>query len=103
MPSGPRIRASDADRDGVTAALREHYAAGRLSEEEFDQRVDAAMVARTIEELDDLLADLPHVDVRQYQLPDAALHRPPATGALPATGVAGPGRTGNRNQKDGAA
>jgi hypothetical protein len=100
MPSG-RIRASDADRDRVAAALQEHYAAGRLSAEEFDQRVDAAMAARTLDELDRLLADLPHVDTRQYQLPDATLRRPPSTGALPATGLPGPGRSGDRN--DGAA
>ena len=101
MPSGPRIRASDADRDRVAAALQEHYAAGRLSREEFDQRVDAAMAARTLDDLDALLADLPHVDLRKYQLPDASLRRPPSTGTLPATGLPGPDRPGHRN--DGAA
>lgn len=68
-----RIRASDADRDRVAALLQEHHAEGRLSAEEFGERVDAALHARTIGELDELLADLPHVDRRRYQLPDAGI------------------------------
>jgi hypothetical protein len=83
----PRIRASDADRDRVAAVLGVHYAAGRLSADEFDERVNAAMAARTLDQLDRLLADLPHVDLRDYELPDAALHRPPASGGLPAAGL----------------
>jgi hypothetical protein len=87
VPSGPRIRASDADRDRVTALLQEHCAAGRLTEDEFSERMEAALSARTLDELDDLLADLPHVDLRRYQLPDASLRRPPAEGRLPAAGL----------------
>lgn len=68
-----RIRASDADRDRVAALLQEHHAEGRLSAEEFGERVDAALQARTMGELDELLADLPHVDRRRYQLPDAGI------------------------------
>ncbi len=89
MPSGPRIRASDADRDRVAQLLQEHCAAGRLTTEEFSERMEAALNARTMEELDELLADLPHVDLRRYQLPDASLHRPPAQGPLPAAGLRG--------------
>ena len=76
MPSGPRMRASDADRDRTATMLREHHAAGRLSAEEFHERLDAALQARTVDELDDLLADLPIAEL--YKLPDAALHRPPS-------------------------
>jgi hypothetical protein len=96
-PMPPRIRAADADRDRVVAALGAHYAAGRLSAGEFDDRVTAAMAARTLDDLDRLLADLPHVDLREYELPDARLRRPPASGGLPATGVPG------RRRDDGAA
>ncbi len=46
--------------------------------------MEAALQARTLGELDELLADLPHADLRQYSLPDASLHRPPARGLLPA-------------------
>ena len=79
MPGDPRIRAADADRDRVAALLREHHAAGRLTAEEFHDRMDKAMDARTMGELDELMTDLPAIDL--YQLPDAALRRSrPRTG-----------------------
>jgi Domain of unknown function (DUF1707) len=68
------IRASDEDRDRVAGLLQEHHAEGRLSAEEFSERMDAALHARTLGELDELLADLPHVDRRHYQLPDAGIN-----------------------------
>jgi uncharacterized membrane protein len=34
------MRASDTERDQAAAALRDHYAAGRLSSDEFDERLD---------------------------------------------------------------
>jgi hypothetical protein len=72
-----RMRASDADRDRVADLLREHHAEGRLSAEEFRERLDSALHARTVGELDELLADLPHVDRRRYQLPDAGINPRP--------------------------
>jgi Domain of unknown function (DUF1707) len=90
VPGDPRIRASDADRDRVAALLREHHAAGRLTAEEFGERMDQALEAKTLGELDQLLADLPAIDL--YQLPDASLRRiPPRSGQslLPAD-AAGP-------------
>ena len=75
MPGDPRIRASDADRDRVATLLREHHAAGRLSAEEFHERMDRALEAKTLGELDELLTDLPYIDL--YQLPDASLRRAP--------------------------
>ena len=75
MPGDPRIRASDADRDRATALLREHHAAGRLTAEEFHERMDKAMEAKTLGELDELMVDLPAIDL--YQLPDASLRRAP--------------------------
>ena len=82
MPGDPRIRASDADRDRATALLREHHAAGRLTAEEFQERLDAAYAAKTLGQLDELLADLPAIDL--YELPDAALRRNwPGYGQLP--------------------
>src|SRR5487761_1407519 len=74
MASDPRIRASDADRDRATALLREHHAAGRLTAEEFDERMNAALDAKTLGEIDDLLADLPVIDL--YRLPHESLRRP---------------------------
>jgi DUF1707 SHOCT-like domain len=53
------MRASDADRDAVLAELGEHFQAGRLTLEEFDERSDVALRARTFGELADLTRDLP--------------------------------------------
>lgn len=54
-----RIRTSDADRERVTAKLRDHYAEGRLTRDELDERVTAALKAKTFGDLRRLLADLP--------------------------------------------
>jgi hypothetical protein len=79
VPGDPRIRASDADRDRATALLQEHHAAGRLTAEEFHERMDKALDAKTLGEIDELLADLPAIDL--YRLPDASLRRiPPRAG-----------------------
>jgi hypothetical protein len=53
------LRASDAERDRVGAALRAHAAEGRLTVEELDDRVERAFSARTRRELAGLLGDLP--------------------------------------------
>jgi hypothetical protein len=57
-PSSPALRASDADRDRVIELLRAAVADGRLDPAEFDQRLDAALAARTIDALAPLTADL---------------------------------------------
>jgi len=57
-PSSPALRASDADRDRVIDLLRAAVADGRLNPVEFDERLDAALAARTIDALAPLTADL---------------------------------------------
>jgi hypothetical protein len=52
------LRASDADREVVHGALGSAYADGRLTREEFDQRSDAVLRARTLAELPVLIQDL---------------------------------------------
>src|SRR3984885_2304706 len=71
MPGDPRLRASDADRERTSQLLREHHGVGRLTAEEFQERLEKVFQARTLGELDALLADLPAIDL--YQLPSAAL------------------------------
>jgi hypothetical protein len=56
---GGQVRASDADRDQIIEALAAASAEGRLSLEEYSQRSEAALVARTHGELAGLTADLP--------------------------------------------
>jgi len=75
MAYDPDIRASDADRDRTASLLREHLSAGRLTPEEFNERLDRAFSAKTVGEIDTLLKDLPGIDL--YRLPDAALTRYP--------------------------
>lgn len=52
---------TDAGRDAATAQLREHYAAGRLSLDQFQDRLDEAYRARTARELGAATEGLPHV------------------------------------------
>jgi hypothetical protein len=78
--SDPRLRASDEDRDRTATLLREHHAAGRLTAEEFNDRLDKVYEAKTLGDLDELMSDLPAIDL--YRLPDASLHdRRPRPGA----------------------
>lgn len=73
MPGDPRLRASDADRERYAALLREHHAVGRLTAEEFDDRLNKVFEARTVGDLDALTADLPGIDL--YRLPSADIYR----------------------------
>jgi hypothetical protein len=54
-----RFRVSDADRERAAALLRDHFAAGRLSAAELDQRLAASLAAKTAGDLRRNLADLP--------------------------------------------
>ena len=54
-----RIRISDTDRDRAASRLREHYAEGRLTAEELDERITATLNARTAGDLRKVMADLP--------------------------------------------
>jgi hypothetical protein len=54
---------TDADRDATAAQLREHYAAGRLSLDEFQDRLDAVYRAQTARELGTVTDSLPHEGV----------------------------------------
>jgi hypothetical protein len=57
--TSPAVRASDAERDQVAAQLQHHYTVGRLTLPELEERVAAAHEARTREQLDALVRDLP--------------------------------------------
>jgi hypothetical protein len=67
VDSRPDIRVSDAEREEVVERLREHTAAGRLTPEELDERIDEAYAARTRGELDRVMRELP---VRPPPVPD---------------------------------
>jgi hypothetical protein len=61
MSDDARMRASDAERELAAAALREHFAAGRLSAEDLSERLDAVYRATTVSELEDVREDLPQL------------------------------------------
>lgn len=55
----PALRIGDAERDAMMSALREHYAQGRLTLDELEERLDRTLAARTVEDLARIDADLP--------------------------------------------
>nr|WP_317620511.1 DUF1707 domain-containing protein [Streptomyces sp. CBMA156] len=59
----PGLRASHADRDRVAEQLRVAAGDGRLTAEELDERLEAALSARTLGELSGLTTDLPPMTV----------------------------------------
>jgi hypothetical protein len=76
VPDNSHLRASDADRERTVNLLREHHAEGRLDMDEFHDRLNAAYEAKTIGDLNALMADLPAIDL--YRLPSAGLRPAPA-------------------------
>src|SRR5215207_4713489 len=55
------IRASNDDRKRVTDWLQAQYVAGRLTSQELEERIEQALAARTVGDLDALTADLPPI------------------------------------------
>jgi hypothetical protein len=55
----PELRIGTAERERAASDLSEHLAAGRLTTEEFDERVQRVYAARTASDLQPLFRDLP--------------------------------------------
>lgn len=72
LTGADELRASDRDREQVAQLLEEHYAAGRLTFDEVQQRIDSAYSSRTYGDLRALLRDLPATR------PNQAPHKPAA-------------------------
>jgi len=72
----PEMRASDADRDRVIDVLRAAAGEGRLTPDEFEERVQAVLAARTFGELAPFTADLPPSAPGRY-VPSAIAAAPP--------------------------
>lgn len=59
MAGRGRLRASHADRNHVLSMLKAAYVQGRLTKDEFDERLSATLTARTFADLAGLTTDLP--------------------------------------------
>ncbi|WP_165444723.1 DUF1707 domain-containing protein [[Pseudopropionibacterium] massiliense] len=59
MAGDENLRIGDAERDEAITLLREHMSAGRITAEEFDERMSSALTAKTKGELTALFNDLP--------------------------------------------
>jgi hypothetical protein len=59
MAMGSEIRVGDAEREAVASQLRDHYADGRLTLEELNERLDQVFAAKTRADLNVLTRDLP--------------------------------------------
>jgi hypothetical protein len=113
MAMAPGLRISDADREAAAAAMREHYALGRLTLEEFQRRLDSVFAAKTDIDLGLITRDLPHVSVPSaspvpgaFGYPAGNVRPPPfdplATGrSYPGPGYHGPGYSGRGQSRRG--
>jgi Domain of unknown function (DUF1707) len=77
MEARPDLRIGDAERDVTTRHLRESFAQGRLSMDEFNERLSTALNATTQAQLNDLTKDLP-LTGSSHPLPSS-----PAAGPYP--------------------
>lgn len=89
MAAGNEMRVGDAEREAVAAELREHYASGRLTLDELNERVDKAFAATTRGDLNALMTDLPSA---RPGWSSAGASGPSGSSALPggAPGAGGP-------------
>lgn len=76
VPTTP-IRIGDTERDQAVSALGDHFAAGRLTKDEFDERAGQAMQARFGTDLAPLFVDLPRRQPAAPTPPRAAGGPPP--------------------------
>jgi hypothetical protein len=59
-PYDRSLRAADSDRDAVADILREQHVAGRIDDDELQDRIERCYTAKTYADLDAVIADLPH-------------------------------------------
>jgi hypothetical protein len=77
------LRAGDSDRTDVVDLLRAHHLDGRLTVEEFEERVGDAHRAVTLLELGDLHDDLPELTPRRGKVVARNSRAPRIPGRLP--------------------
>lgn len=73
-PSRREIRISDVDRSDAISALGEHFADGRLTMSEYEERVQQATTSRSERELAQLFTDLPPLEASRELVPYYSAH-----------------------------
>jgi hypothetical protein len=68
VEASANVRVSDQEREQTAAVLRDHFAAGRVTQDELNDRVQAVYAARTQRQLADLMVDLPALPATPQQL-----------------------------------
>jgi hypothetical protein len=74
------LRVGDAERTRVTEALHDHFAQGRLTRDELDERIEAALSAKTFGDLRQITRDLPGLEPAA---PTSPAGPPPSTANQP--------------------
>lgn len=69
------MRVSDTERQRTVDELRRHCAAGRIDMDEYSRRIEKAMAAERLEELDAVLSDLPILRIADPSAPGENQHR----------------------------
>lgn len=75
-PQDRQLRVGNGERDAVADILRREHLAGRLDNDEFDERLERCLAAKTYAELDGLIGDLPGNDRQERQMTGRAGWRP---------------------------
>ncbi len=88
--TAPRMRAGHSDRQAAVDTLTRHFTDGRLAPDEFEERVGKAYAATHLDELPELLADLPEKQQRPAYGPGAGWPGPDRSGPYGPAGRPGP-------------
>jgi len=59
FPADRRLRVADRDREAVADILRREHIAGRIDNEEFEERITRCLAAKTYADLDAMIQDFP--------------------------------------------
>ncbi|MEV6409978.1 DUF1707 domain-containing protein [Kribbella sp. NPDC051718] len=78
LPARGSLRIGDAERDRAVEQLSDHFVAGRLTQEEFEERSDQATKARYADEVELLFADLPELESAHPGRPRRSRPGPPS-------------------------
>ena len=83
------MRVGDVEREAAAAEVREHFASGRLTQDELNQRLDQTFAAKTRADLNAVFTDLPSANWRDAAAGGASSTASAAFGGRTAIGRPG--------------